>query len=354
MNVGTILRAVQIYRTWGGLVTFEPGWETRGNGYTLTPVGVIVHHTATPSSIANPFPSRRVLRDGRSNLAGPLCNSAGPADGSVHIMAAQAANHAGASGGRSMGPLPVTTLFNPRVWGHEIDYAGTVPMLAGQYRAAVLWSAALLQAMTEAGLIPLAYVERVRAHAETSITGKFDPGYARDRTIDMRQFRAAVAAGPQPADDIKKEDAMRLALGRTPTDPTVWVGNGITRRRVEDSAELEGLRWWLTERFGQPAAEVETIDDLRVLGVETPSRADLGFARDQIRGDLAGLSDDEANIVTAVRAQPTGGQVDITDLAAALAPLIPVGTTPEQLASAVADEQDKRARDSDPGTGAVT
>ncbi|ALG06861.1 peptidoglycan recognition protein family protein [Kibdelosporangium phytohabitans] len=47
------------------------------------------------------------------------------------------------------------------------------------------------------------------------------------------------------------------------------------------------------------------------------------------------LSDDEANIIAAVRAQPTGGQVDVQALAALLAPLIPTGTTPEQITEAV-------------------
>jgi hypothetical protein len=190
--VAVVLRAVQLARAAGLVVTFEPGWETRGNGLASRWVGGVDHHTASPSSLTNPFPTRWVLRDGRSNLSGPLCNSAGPADGSIHIVAAQAANHAGASGGRSMGPLPVTTLFNPLVWGHEIDYAGTVPMTHGQYVASAIWFRCLLVALHEAGQIPAVDPERIRMHAETSVTGKWDPGYALNRTIDAAQFRRDV------------------------------------------------------------------------------------------------------------------------------------------------------------------
>jgi hypothetical protein len=204
-TVAFVLRAVQLAREAGLTVTFEPGWETRGNGYAANYVGFLAHHTGTASSLANPFPTHTTLRVGRSDLQGPLCNSAGPADGSVHVMAALPANHAGASGGRSMGPLPVTGLFNPRVWGHEIDYAGTVPMRPEQYRAATVWARCVLTALTEVGQIPRFDPERVRLHAETSVTGKWDPGDAPGHTIDGPAFRTAVATPPTIEED-EEED----------------------------------------------------------------------------------------------------------------------------------------------------
>jgi hypothetical protein len=208
-TVAFVLRAVQLAREAGLTVTFEPGWETRGNGYAANYVGFLAHHTGTASSLANPFPTHTTLRVGRSDLQGPLCNSAGPADGSVHVMAANPANHAGASGGRSMGPLPVTGLFNPRVWGHEIDYAGTVPMRPEQYRAATVWARCVLTALTEAGQIPRFDPERARLHAETSVTGKWDPGDAPGHTISGSAFRAAVATPPTHPHRMK-EDVMYI------------------------------------------------------------------------------------------------------------------------------------------------
>lgn len=185
-------------------VTYESGWETRGNGTSADYVGGIIHHTATPSSLSNPFPTQTVLRVGRSDLPGPLCNFAGPACSVeapwIHVMAAHPANHAGASGGRSMGPLPVTSLFNPRVMGLEIDYAGLVPMLPGQLRAASLWARAVADVLAGGN------VEYVRAHMETSITGKWDPGYANGRTIDMAAFRRGAAALAIGEDDMPLSD----------------------------------------------------------------------------------------------------------------------------------------------------
>lgn len=58
----------------------------------------------------------------------------------------------------------------------------------------------------------------------------------------------------------------------------------------------------------------------------------LGTKLDALTG---ALSSDEAAIIAAVRAQPTGGQVDVHALAAALAPLLPADSTPDQVATAV-------------------
>lgn len=131
-------------RSHGRRVEFVPGWERSGNGQSAAYVGGIVHHTATRSSDQNPFPSRRTLINGRPDLSGPLCNWAGAWDGVLWLVAAHPANHAGASGGRSMGPLPVTRTFNRMVLGLEIDYAGVSPMSAEQYRSAVVWSAGVV------------------------------------------------------------------------------------------------------------------------------------------------------------------------------------------------------------------
>ncbi|SDG94792.1 hypothetical protein [Klenkia brasiliensis] len=174
----------------GLVVTWEPGWEKRGNGTTANYSFGTMHHTASPSSLARPFPTQTVLRDGRPGLDGPLCNTAGPACTvevpRLHVNAAHPANHAGAS--RASGPVPALKLFNPQTWGHEIDYAGSAPMLAGQLLVALALTRAL------GNLLGRGSVEIVRAHQETSVTGKWDPGYAPGRTVDMAAFRRQAAA----------------------------------------------------------------------------------------------------------------------------------------------------------------
>jgi len=160
------------------------GWQSRGNGQASAYVGGLIHHTA---SAFGPAPS--VLVNGRTDLAGPLCNYAGNDDGSVTVIAAHPANHAGASGGRSMGPLPVTNVFNKYVMGLEVVYPGTVAMRPAQYRTAAVW------ARVVADVVGAGNIQCIRAHAETSITGKWDPGYAPGKTIDMSAFRADATRG---------------------------------------------------------------------------------------------------------------------------------------------------------------
>ncbi|MFC6090886.1 N-acetylmuramoyl-L-alanine amidase [Saccharothrix lopnurensis] len=181
--VEIILRIVAVVRALGVRVTFEPGWETRGNGTSASYVGGIWHHTAGAYATSCPG----LLIYGRSDLSGPLCNFAGLAGGGLHVVAAHPANHAGASGGRSMGPLPVTRLFNPRVLGLEICYPGDRPMTDAQYRTAAIWGHAVALVLGGGD------VQRVRAHAETSVEGKWDPGYAPSKTIDVNALRTTAA-----------------------------------------------------------------------------------------------------------------------------------------------------------------
>lgn len=186
MSVARCLEINARLRSAGVTVREAAGWQDRGNGQVSVYEGGLVHHTATGFGIAVPGTGAgNLLINGRPDLKGPLCNYAGNDDGSLTVIAAHPANHAGASGGRSMGPLPTTTLFNRRVLGLEIVYPGTTPMRAAQYQSALVW------ARVVADVVGGGDIERIRAHAETSITGKFDPGDAPGHTIDMAAFRHA-------------------------------------------------------------------------------------------------------------------------------------------------------------------
>jgi hypothetical protein len=198
MNAITeILALVATFRAFGVPVEFEPGWDTRGNGTTAAYEGGILHHTAIPASYANPGPGTRVLRDGRPDLDGPLCNFQGKYNGAIRVIAAHPANHAGAGAGRSMGPLPRTRLFNPRVVGLEVDYAGNTPMSPEQYFTSQVYAIAIKWRYGD--------VERCRLHAETSEEGKWDAGWKPGTPIDANQWRrdalALEARGPRPPDD---------------------------------------------------------------------------------------------------------------------------------------------------------
>jgi len=187
--VADVLAFVAVFREFGIPVDFEPGWDSRGNGQNADYQGGILHHTATPGvSYANPSPSTRILRDGRADLSGPLCQFQGCYQGRVRVIAAHPANHAGASGGRSMGPLPVTGAFNRLVVGLEMDYNGVSPMSPEEWTIALVYLIAIKRVYGS--------VERGRGHWETSIEGKIDPAWAANPAIsyDMDAMRAAALA----------------------------------------------------------------------------------------------------------------------------------------------------------------
>jgi hypothetical protein len=219
MSVSRVLQVVEILRANGVPVTFEPGWETRGNGQSSAYEGGIVHHVA--GSYANTCPD--ILINGRSDLSGPLCNFAGLAGGGIHVVAAHPANHAGASGGPSNGPFPVTGLFNRLVMGLEICYPGSSPMTAAQYRSATVFAYAMAVLFGD--------IQRARAHAETSREGKWDPGYAPGLTIDMAAFRRAATTITAHQRQSQEDD---VALAAKTFDPTQKAGQ-------PETAQWEGF-----------------------------------------------------------------------------------------------------------------
>lgn len=91
-NVALIKRMVQVLKTLGVTVEYEPGWETRyTNTITLNPYIMYVHHTGADGTPAS------TIRDGHSTLPGPLSQFYGPRNRgrAIRIIAAGYANHAG-------------------------------------------------------------------------------------------------------------------------------------------------------------------------------------------------------------------------------------------------------------------
>ncbi|HEY1178869.1 MAG TPA: hypothetical protein VGF17_22170 [Phytomonospora sp.] len=209
--VEEILALVAIFREYGVVVEFEPGWETRGNGLAAAYEGGVLHHTAIPASYANPGPGTRVLRDGRPDLDGPLCNLQNKFNGVVRVIAAHPANHAGAGAGPSMGPLPRTRLFNPRVVGMENDYAGNTPMSPEQYRTSQVYAIAIKRRYGS--------VERCRLHAETSEEGKWDAGWKPSTPIDAAAFRRDALA-LEATGGVTQEAEDDVMFQTIPLDPT--------------------------------------------------------------------------------------------------------------------------------------
>lgn len=206
MSVNFARAVINGLRSHGVVVHEWTGWEGRSNGQVSAYQGLLVHHTGTKLGAAY-----QGLINGRSDLAGPLCNSAGNSDGSVTIVSAGPANHAGASinsngvKGKNLGPLPATGSFNRYTWGHEIVYPGVSPMNSAQYRTMIILGKVVSDILSRPNS------EWVRGHGETSVTGKWDPGYVEGKMIDMYQVRRDINNYKRGDDDLPSVEEVATA-----------------------------------------------------------------------------------------------------------------------------------------------
>lgn len=124
-RVRDLHRLADIWKALGLRVTTMPGWEDRGrsSGNTFEVLGC--HHTGVPDD------NDRVLRDGRSDVPGPLCNVALHANGDLVLVASGRANHFGVAtwpserslGVEATGPQKAGTSF-PNLDAYERLAAG--------------------------------------------------------------------------------------------------------------------------------------------------------------------------------------------------------------------------------------
>jgi hypothetical protein len=149
------------------------GWRTRGHGQFAGVNSIVCHHTATAKTAAGDYPSLRIVRDGRSDLPGPLSQLGLGRSGTVYVIAAGVAWHAGAT-------------FFPRQdnWhsiGIEAEHDGLSPWTPEQRDAYVR----LVAALRDHYGIPLS---NIQGHKEVAkpLGRKPDP------TFDMTAFRADV------------------------------------------------------------------------------------------------------------------------------------------------------------------
>lgn len=194
----------------GGLNVEEvPGWQTRGHGNYTECRGVVCHHTGNPSP--GNYPSLKAVRDGRSDLAGPLAGYGLGRDGTVYVIAAGVAWHAGAG----VYPKPPASPWLPTDMGNwfsvgiEAESAGTVDDWTPAQRDAYPRLAAAICRALGVGS------DRVIGHKEYSSAGKPDPAF-----WDMNAFRAAVAAilegnDMDPSTKISFSDGLGAYFDRT-------------------------------------------------------------------------------------------------------------------------------------------
>lgn len=155
---------VDAARSTGYPVVEVPGWQTRGHGGMRVVEGVVGHHTATSDSAPGDYPSLDLVTNGRADLAGPLCNLGLGRSGTVYVVAAGCAYHAGAS--RWLGFLDV----NDEFLGIEAESAGAGGWTDAQLDAYPKLVAALLRYMSRG-------LERYAGHKDVCLPvgRKIDP-----------------------------------------------------------------------------------------------------------------------------------------------------------------------------------
>lgn len=204
-------------RAEGCNVVEEDGWKSRGRPSSaggFDPYGVLHHHTGTKASASNPHPTLGLIINGRSDLPGPLAQALIGYDGTVHLVAAGRANHAGPCNG--YGPF-YDGDGNSQLIGWEIDYDGTQPISDAQLEAATRASAAVLKRLER--------TEHYAAiHQETSSSGKWDTGGVSGDEWRSR-IRDQLAGGAAPPGAHKEID---MFYGTSP-DGKGWLCNGLRK-----------------------------------------------------------------------------------------------------------------------------
>jgi len=184
------------------------GWRSRGHGELAGVNTIVCHHTATSAKALGDYPSLGIVRDGRPDLSGPLSQLGLGRNGTVYVIAAGVAFHAGAT-------------FLPRQdnWhaiGIEAEADGLSAWPAAQMAAYVR----LVAALRDHYGIPLS---NVQGHKEiaTPLGRKVDPNF------DMTDFRRRVS---NVGAEVTVREKIRVALAE----------------KAKVSARLERLRARLT------------------------------------------------------------------------------------------------------------
>lgn len=193
-------------KRWGvAYRNYKSGWSTHNRtadtGKTFTDVkGIVLHHTGSDKS------NIQLLWEGRSDLPGPLCQAGNDPNGLVWNVGWGYCNHAGKGDDDVLKrviaedyvgvfmPNEANTDGNARFYGMEVEYSGSHGMGKTQYHTMIRWCAAICEYHEWTA-------KSVIGHGEWQ-PGKWDPGYATGRIMDMNAVRNDIADllknGPGP------------------------------------------------------------------------------------------------------------------------------------------------------------
>lgn len=197
-----------VARETGYPVVEVPNWSTHGHAGMANHVGgITIHHTAgpEPERTASNYPSLGVVRNGRPGLPGPLAHYGIGFNGTIYVIAAGLAYHAGSGGWRGL-------VGNSTVIGIEAEDSGDGDWQAAQLDVYPRLCAALCRFLgIGAGM--------VHGHKEWT-PRKIDPA-----GINMVSFRRTVQSYLDRPHLIRRGGA---APGRTEPAPIVPPGDAMT------------------------------------------------------------------------------------------------------------------------------
>lgn len=215
-NIGLINH----FKKWGLRVEERQGWRHRGRPYDFFPRAIICHHTASGAESGN-FASETIVSLGRSDLPGPLCQFLLGRDGTVKMIAAGYANHAGYGGPKSGLPQD---MGNTYAYGIEAENNGVgEPWSKAQLNAYYRLCAALLDWMGTKD------VSRVIGHKEWAPGRKIDPA-----GIDMNKFREQVRTALNDGPHVAIVRLSRLVPGKR-NDDVLLVKKRLAKKGIASS-----------------------------------------------------------------------------------------------------------------------
>lgn len=297
-----------VLRSAGLRVVEVTGWQTRGYRREIGNTGIyrsdllgvesiITHHTATPRSVAGDYPTLNTVRDGRSDVAGPLSQLGLGRGGTWYVIAAGYANHTGATHHEWQS--------NSYAVGIEAEAAGT-----GDVRD---WPQAQIDSYVR-GVAALAKhyrvpVERVQGHKEIAAP----TGRKTDPSFDMGAFRSMVRSVEN-----KNPGGFLMALNDSQQDELltkVRESHHVVTEKVDD-VNTEGLdlasaieRLLVLARRNDRSRVASAQRENRLLAALTATTANLGAGQAEIlaavRESLAAVAELDDDIPEGPEVPPT-------------------------------------------------
>ena len=222
------------------------GWRTRGRAPMSGAKSVICHHTA--GGPRGNYPSLGVVTNGRAGLPGPLANYGLGRDGTIYVIAAGRANHAGV--------VDTTAHSNSYAIGIEAENTGTGEKWSDKQMDAY---AKLCREICDHYGIP---ISQVKGHKEVARPRGRKP----DPNFDMNAFRTMVkkrkGTGGSPSSTTGAGGGKKYKVVSKTADLGLYDKDGNGHTRIKD---------WQTDALGYKGKDADgyfgpdTRDDTKAL-----------------------------------------------------------------------------------------